>query len=521
MDVSEMEIDSTIAVDAPGTAAGGSRLRAVLLIALYCAALMLPLALAATHGHVPAGQFIKQIALGFGLVGLMIIATSFILAARYNWVAQPFGLDAVMLFHRRMALVGFCAIIAHLALLSYLNIGLLTRLWLPWHLQLGRLAILLMTGQIVISIYRAGLRLEFEKWKLTHRLLGLAVLVVAFVHGLLSSGAFAPWPLRVVVLIAVAAAFWSILWSQIFRPGQLKFFRYQIADVREISRGLWQVKLQPANGGRALRYEPGQFAFFHFSRSGADAPGEEHAWTIASSPSEPDGLMLAIKELGDFTRTIGASKPGDLVAVHGPFGRFSHRFHSADDELVFIAAGIGITPFRSMLRWITDRAENRRVLLLYANKSSAEIPFYEELAAFQNRSGGLVRVAHVISRPDEHWTGEKGHINIDLIRKYCSGDLTGKTFWICGPGGFTGTMISALRSAGVAADKIHNEAFCLLHAPVQSDGRGRMLKGLCAAISIGAVLMVICFALIRTDFLAAHGGLRYRHPRVKPARLHP
>ncbi len=480
--------------------------RAVLLIALYIAALLGPLALASTGGVVPAGQFIKQIALGLGLAGLMIIATSFVLAARYYWVTDPFGLDAVMLFHRRMAIVGFCAILLHLALLSYLNIGLLTRLWLPWHLQLGRIAILLLTAQIIVSIYRSQLRVDFEKWRITHRLVGLAVLVVAFTHGLLSSGAFAPWPLRMVVFMVIAVAFWSLVWSHIIRPDRLKEYRYVVQSVQKMSPGVWQVKLQPGAGGRSLRYRPGQFAFFHFNRPGVDATGEEHAWTIASSPSETDGLMLAIKELGDFTHTIGMTKPGDVVTVHGPFGRFSHRLHKGNDELVFIAGGIGITPFRSMIRWLVDRAENRRVLLLYANKSAGDIPFFDELAQYSNASGGRVRVVHVLSRADGQWQGEKGRIDIALIKKYCAGDLNGKTFWICGPGAFTATMIQTLREAGVAQAKIHNEAFCLLHAPVQADGRGRRLKALTMAISFALMVMVLLFALIRTDFLAARAG---------------
>ena len=513
--MSELEISPTVAGDFKATAAGGSHRRALLLIVLYLAALIVPLALAATHGRVPASQFIKQLALGFGLVGLMIIATSFILAGRYQWIAKPFGHDAVMLFHRRMALVGFSAIVVHLSLLSYLNIHLLTHLFLPWHLQLGRIAILLLTAQIVVSVYRSRLHVEFEKWRFSHRLLGLAVLIVAFVHGLLSSGAFAPWPLRIVILTVVAAAFWSIVWSHVFRPGRLKEYRYRVNDVQEINRGVWRVTLKPDTGRRPLQYSPGQFAFFQFHRSGTDAPGEEHVWTIASSPSESDGLMLAIKELGDFTATIGATRPGDAVTVHGPFGRFSHQFHSTAEDLVFIAAGIGITPFRSMIRWMTDRAENRRVLLLYANKSAADIAFFEELAGCENISNGNIRVVHVLSRPDDKWAGEKGHINIDTIRKYCAGDLTGTTFWICGPGAFAASMIAALREAGVAAGKIHNEAFCLLHAPVQADGRGRRLKALCAAISIAAVVMVILFALIRTGFLSAPGGkVHPHHPRT-------
>ncbi len=493
--------------------------RAVLLLALYVAALLGPLALASAGGVVPAGQFIKQIALGLGLAGLMIIATSFILAARYYWVTDPFGLDAVMLFHRRMAIVGFCAILLHFALLSYLNLGLLTRLWLPWHLQLGRIAILLLTAQIIVSIYRSQLRVDFEKWRLTHRLVGLAVLVVAFTHGLLSSGFFAPWPLRLAVFMVIAAAFWSLVWSHIIQPRRLKSYRYVVESVDKIIAGVWQIKLKPGAGGQSLRYRPGQFAFFHFHRSGPDAPGEEHAWTIASSPSEPDGLMLAIKELGDFTRTIGITKPGDEVTVHGPFGRFSHRLHKGNDELVFIAGGIGITPFRSMIRWLVDRAENRRVLLLYANKSAGEIPFFEELARYSNDSGGRVRVVHVLSRAEGQWQGEKGRIDIALIKKYCKDDLQGKTFWICGPSAFTAGMIQMLREAGVAEAKIHNEAFCLLHAPVQADGRGRRLKAITAAICCALLLMVLLFALIRTDFLAPHGDANHNF-RHGPQRHH-
>ncbi len=513
---------STTAGTAPGQTSA-RRHRAVLLIVLYIAALLGPLALASTGGVVPAGQFIKQIALGLGLSGLMIIATSFILAARYYWITDPFGLDAVMLFHRRMAIVGFCAILLHITLMSYLNIDLLTRLSAPWRFQLGRIAILLLTAQIIVSIYRAQLRVEFETWRVMHHLVGLAVLVVAFSHGLLSSsGAFAPWPLRMVVFMVIAAALWSIIWSHIIRPHRLREYRYVVQAVHKIGAGVWQVKLQPRDGGRSLRYRPGQFAFFHFHRSGADAPGEEHPWTIASSPSETDGLMLAIKELGDFTRTIGMTRPGDAVTVHGPFGRFSHRFHRGNDELVFIAGGIGITPFRSMIRWLTDHAENRRVLLLYANKSAGDIPFFEELEQYRNRGNGGVRVVHVLSRADEQWHGEKGRIDIALIKKYCAGDLHGKTFWICGPGPFTAGMIQALRAAGVAETKIHNEAFCLLHAPVQDDGRGRRLKAITTAISCALMLMVLLVALIRTDFLAAHGSANHHiqhgplHHRVEP-----
>ncbi len=486
-----------------------------LLILLYIAILALPLLLAGVGHFTPATKFVHQVAIALGLLGLMIVITSFILAARYQWVARPFGLDAVLLFHRRMAVVGFAFILLHIALMAVGHIQLLTQLWLPWNIQLGRVAILLLIVQIVVSLYRAGLKVEYEKWRITHRVIGLGVLLFAFSHAFFSSHGFAPWPMRLLVVPLAIAAFCSIIWSRVFRPGRLKEFRYQVADVREIHKSVWQINLKPAAGGQAIPYRPGQFAFFNFHRTRNGLSSEEHVWTIASSPTEPDGLMLAVKELGDFTRTMNRTVPGDAVTVHGPFGLFSHTLHPPAGEMVFIAAGIGITPFRSMIRWIADRGESRPVLLLYANKSADDIPFLEELSQCQRRSGGAIRIVNVLSRPAGNWTGEKGHIDIALINKYLRGILADKTFWVCGPAAFTTSIIRQLRDAGVPAAAIHNEAFCLVHAPVQPDGRGTHLRKLTACITILMLLLAVLFALAKTDFLQYRGK---PHKAAHPSR---
>lgn len=483
-----------------------SRRRGILLILLYVAVLLLPLELAALKAPTHLDSFLKQIALGLGLFGLMIIATNCILAARYQWLVRPFGLDAVMLFHRRMAIMGFTALLLHVALMVTLKIHLLTRWHQPWKIQAGRAAILLLAAQVLVSLYRARLGVKFENWKFWHRGLAVGVFAVAFVHGLLSSDLFAPWPLRVVVLALALVALWSILWSRLIRPGRLREFAYVVSEVREISKAVWGIKMQPARAHRALDYQPGQFAFFHFHRSDPAASSEEHVWTIASSPSESDGLMLAIKELGDFTQTMGRTRVGDEVTVHGPFGRFSHQLYQEPDEIVFIAAGIGITPFRSMIRYMTDRGESRRVQLLYANRSAADIPFLAELTECESKGAGKLRITHVLSRADEHWSGERGRIDIELIRRHCGGQLSGKSFWICGPGPFSADLIESLRRAGVPPGSIHSEAFCLLHAPVQADGRGRSLKALSVAIGVAAFAAVLLFALLRTKFLLLSGG---------------
>jgi predicted ferric reductase len=125
--------------------------------------------------------------------------------------------------------------------------------------------------------------------------------------------------------------------------------------------------------GKRFGYAPGQFQLIRFH--GRLTGGAEHPFTIASSPARQAGISLTIKESGDFTKDIGLVRPGDFATVHGPFGRFSHTFHRDEQDLVFVAAGVGITPHISMLRYMSDLREPRRVLLVYASRTPADILF--------------------------------------------------------------------------------------------------------------------------------------------------
>jgi predicted ferric reductase len=138
---------------------------------------------------------------------------------------------------------------------------------------------------------------------------------------------------------------------------------------------------------------------------GSSVSAEEHPFSIASSPS-PDGrISLTIKEIGDFTSTVGSIKPGDEAVVHGPFGRISHVFHSIDDDLVFVAAGIGITPLMSMLRYMRDRRDSRRVMLFYANRGTVDIAFRSELESIESGGFPALNTTHILSRPPDDWVG--------------------------------------------------------------------------------------------------------------------
>jgi ferredoxin-NADP reductase len=189
-------------------------------------------------------------------------------------------------------------------------------------------------------------------------------------------------------------------------------------------------------------------------------PDEEHPFSIASSPS-PEGLIsLTIKESGDFTATIGRIKPGDLATVHGPFGRFSHVFHPNADDLTFVAAGVGITPLMSMLRYMRDQREARRVLLVYANRGAADIVFRSELESMQSGGFPILETIHVLSQPPADWDGATGRLDTESLRLLCGG-FSGKTFFICCPPIMTSGLIRGLKGAGVSPKRIHVDHFGL------------------------------------------------------------
>jgi ferredoxin-NADP reductase len=140
-----------------------------------------------------------------------------------------------------------------------------------------------------------------------------------------------------------------------------------------------------------------------------------------------------------------------------PYGTFSFLNHPAE-EFVFIAGGIGITPFMSMLRYVRGREENQPILLLWSNKHEKDIVFRNELNDMEQTTPG-VKVVHVLSRQDD-WPGEKGRIDAKKLRKYVK-DFSMPRFFICGPVPMMKTMTSTLRDLGVPGKRIHMERFAL------------------------------------------------------------
>ena len=433
----------------------------VALVALYVVLVCTPAALVTLLGP-PRYVWLYAVGLNAALTGFMILVLQVVLAARWRWASQPFGLDIVLRFHRKMAVFGACLLIAHPFLLAAGrgNWHLIYSLDQPWNIWLGRVALLLVIVNVLLSVFRVQLRQTFERWRLLHGVIGVLLLGSAWTHSWFTGPDLRLTALQILWIALAALVVLVFAHHRFIRPRLLRRGAYRVVGVHQEIENVWTIELQPPDGRSRESYAPGQFHFLTLHRD-RDLPHEEHHFTISSSPSRPDAVSSTIKAVGDFTSTIGRTKPGDTASVHGAFGRFSYRFHTDERDLVFIAGGIGVTPLMSMLRCMHDTGEDIRVTLLYANKDDASIVFRQELESIASGDQPRLTLVHVLSKPPEDWAGESGHIDRAMLERHVP-EPSGKTFYICGPPPRIKATISNLKSMGVRDRDIRMEIFSLV-----------------------------------------------------------
>jgi predicted ferric reductase len=429
-----------------------------LLCTAYPMLILAPLVLFAVASPKSHRTPVAEMGVDCALVAFTIISLQFVISARLRWIEAPFGLDVVLQFHRTMAWVVMGLVSIHpLLVASGESWGFLTRWRVHWPIWVGRVALLLLLAHAAAAIFRRVMPLRYEKWRQIHTVVAFLLLGLAFLHSLALGQDLQSKAARIIwaLLPLIACSAW--LYGGLVRPWLLRRNSYRVVSITSEALRVWTLTLDRPRG-RALRYAPGQFVFLRPQCSSVLA--EEHPFSISSSPCLDIRICLTIKECGDFTSTIGRIKPAELVAVHGPFGRFSHILHPEDDALVFIAAGIGITPLMGMLRYMHDRRETRQVLLVYANRSVDDIVFRKELEQIEASGFPALTTIHILSRPPEDWLGRTGRVDTGTLRSLCSG-FSGKAFFICCPHFMARGLIRGLRSAGVGPERIHADYFGL------------------------------------------------------------
>ena len=431
-----------------------SRTRApgVLLIAAYVLLALLPVLLALAQAPRTGSSFLWELGKAAGLTGFALLALQVALAARLRFIERPFGLDVVMQFHKRMAILAGGLLVAHPVLFAVATGS--TALFSPkaglW-VNLGQAALAAAVLATLFALLVKRLPVDYQMWRFLHKGT-LAIVVLGFAHGLAIGSDVASPALRAywwaLLLLAVGLFGWRNLAVPLWGRR-----RFRVASVEQETHNTWTLSLEPAVG-ECFPYLPGQFMFLKLIREGSRA--EEHPFTISSSPTHEGAIAATIKESGDFTRTIGKTKPGDMALVEAPFGRFSLEHHDAR-AFLFIAGGVGITPVMSMLRYLRDTNDRRPATLLYANLTEKDIIFREVLEGMPSH----IEAVHILSEAGPDWEGPRGYVTSDVIRQHARGRLADADVYLCGPPRMMRAVVKTLRSLNVAPRRIHFERFAL------------------------------------------------------------
>jgi predicted ferric reductase len=436
--------------------------KGTILLILYCLIALLPSGVAYLS-WVSTKSFMYELGRNVAFVALMIIALQFFLASRLHEIESPFGFDVVIRFHRYMGIFATVLLLCHPLLLAVGGHGwhLIYGLELPWFIWFGKVALLLLLVNILLSLYQITLSVKFERWRLIHDILGPTILILIFFHSWFAGNDLRLDIMKILWIIIFGFTLAVYMFHRFIRPKLLKNNPYRVSDVKSEADDVWTIKLKPADGSSVFNYAPGQFQFITFYRD-RQLPVEEHHWTISSSPAQKNYISSTIKALGDFTSTIGQTRVGDTASVQGPFGRFSYLYHPEEKNLVFLAGGIGITPLMSMLRHMRDTKSNHFVVLIYGNEDEHQIIFREELSQIETGGYPKLNVFHVLHNPPARWTGETGYINKEKIQKFGGEKLHEKIFYVCGPPPMVGSIIKSLKQLGVPDRQIRMEVFSFL-----------------------------------------------------------
>jgi len=200
---------------------------------------------------------------------------------------------------------------------------------------------------------------------------------------------------------------------------------------------------------------PGQYVIVYIK--GQLGP-EGKAYTISNTPSDKF-LAVTVKKIGRFSTMLHELKVGSAVTIEGPMGYFYPDKNSK--ELVFLAAGIGITPFLSIIRTYAKNnlLKDKKIYLFYSNKTQKDVAFFEELNKFSEDNKNI-KIFYYLTRQkiEDKYVKEFNRIDIKSIKDKLD-HLDHKDYFICGPIRFVMDIRKMLLDKNMSELNIHTESF--------------------------------------------------------------
>lgn len=228
---------------------------------------------------------------------------------------------------------------------------------------------------------------------------------------------------------------------------------YRLENIRQID-GVKIFTFFPIDG-KNIQFKPGQFVRLYQLDEELQSTGLSRFYSIASAPFEPY-LEFCIKITGGvFTSYLDTLKPGDRIGIEGPFGHFQY---GGENMALFIAGGVGVAPFLSILRYIARERVPGDFILLYSSKTLDQTPYYQELNALCSTYSNI-KVIHTFTQHcPPGWKWEVGRINPEMLKRDVP-KLAERRCYLCGPPAMVTLLKEMLLRLGIPENNIKMEVW--------------------------------------------------------------
>jgi predicted ferric reductase len=389
------------------------------------------------------------------IAGIILFAISFVLSTRLRFVENLFGgLNRVYIAHHLVASIAFILLLIHPLGLAFRYLGtdnleaarqLMIR-FSPFELDvnLGLAALWILIFLMIITIY---IKLPYQLWLTTHKFMGVAFLLGGLHTYLIPSTVSTNNLLRFYVLAWCFIGLGAFAYRTLFGKFIIKKRLATVTATHKEGGNVSVITLN-TNDGKPLDFKPGQFVFVRFLVYGLNK--EVHPFSIATFVP-PNGIQLGIKKLGDFTGRVEDLHVGTEAEIEGAFGGFNYQKTNNKRQL-WIAGGIGITPFLAMVQSLHDKKEYD-VKLVYSVKEPGEM-IGKQLTDYMQNNANFKLVEFIGSQQNGKF------LDVNYIAQNVP-DYTSRDIFICGPPPMMKGLRTQLVKQGVPNNNIHTEEFSL------------------------------------------------------------
>lgn len=437
-------------------------IRPGLLLIVYIGLILAPLAMAGLQG-LPLRGWRDELSSALAICALAGLYIEFLLSGRFRSVSGRIGIDKTMRLHQLLARWICVVFLIH----PFIYSTPVLDSPLPWDFAgqhalgltltsfvTGTVAWLALTAMVLFALFRAQWKGTYESWRAAHGVAALLVALFGWLHALEAGRYSNHRALTVYWSLLLAVALFTLLWVYVLKPLWQRRHPYRVRSVAPAALRTWRIAVEPDEGD-VIEFAAGQFVWLNVGHGPMSLC--ENPFSISSPPAQKGHLEFLIKEVGDFTGTVGQIEAGTIAYVDGPHGNLTVEGREAAG-IVLIAGGVGVAPLFSILSQLYRNRDRRPVVLVYGNRVVEQIVEQPDLPEIEAALD--LRIEHVIGEPPAGWPGHVGRLDAELVKKVLDRpDAAAWLYVVCGPPAMIVSVEQGLRAIGVPDNRILSERF--------------------------------------------------------------